>query len=122
MKSILTIFVILLVLLLIISTLGGSIRTNERFNEEQAFTTDEEDYIPIEKKYAHVNLPQPKAEIVNEVYGTSSDMNVIGAPLGKDDIMSADDALTFTPPVKGPKKDEPIIEGYENTDFYAPAP
>jgi hypothetical protein len=65
MHEILTIFVILLVLLLIISTLGGSIRFNEKF--EEPVEVDMNAYAPPAKLMDDVKPPAPAQKFEDDM-------------------------------------------------------
>jgi hypothetical protein len=146
MKAILSIFVILLVLLLIISTLGGSIRTNEQFVESA---------VADEKSMLQSSLPPNDQQ---QSMGVPPMMDSPSAMMGSPDMPSAFNSIPSKPSfeqsspggtqniyfIANPPKDmkinsdsskegeneekepvaetdAPILEGYDNADFYAPA-
>jgi len=148
MKAILSIFVILLVLLLIISTLGGSIRTNEQFVESVS-SEDVSSYNPSD--YVPPSAPKPPTKPSSESQtGTQNFYFIANPPLETNTSDSTPNVNPSNTPLNPylprlndsvetqmsqinndpqmieaiqsqiPKVPD-IIEGYDDADFYAPA-
>lgn len=151
MKAILSIFVILLVLLLIISTLGGSIRTNEQFVESVSSSDDKSLYNPSDYKppistkttseeYKYESLYNPsdykpptslasiKPSAETSSAGTQNIYFIAHPPVNTtsmDSPPSVNPPYTpqnpFVPPQNDPSQVPDTIEGYDNADFFASA-